>query len=258
MTLSAFRASPTGWLNDEVIDLIIPAKNGVVTKDAAKLSVEGVDYPLQEITGDDRKKTMDFAVDTSRRIAEFRDGSGQNLFFLPWKSDAFFSMTLDPSASIFLTAKVNGCCVWIGGDRASPTIVHGNVYDKLPTPSSFQKAAEELLPEYDRLYDKAEKAMTSKGILDSKSLTRFDPRFYLDGQPPRSLGFVWGFKDSSNRWTFYYQMERSAEIKKLKVPWRWPVLGIQWGHVGDWIESWAPKGRERFAGQLWPVREDMG
>jgi hypothetical protein len=58
---------------------------------------------------------------------------GADIYFLPWKAGRVIRMTIPANAgpSVFFTAAINGCSVFVTGTAQSPTIYHGGLEDEL-------------------------------------------------------------------------------------------------------------------------------
>ncbi|MFL5344198.1 MAG: hypothetical protein ACJ8AT_05360 [Hyalangium sp.] len=247
-----FGTHGSDWLNGQGIRLDMPGNTGNAGE--TQLRVLARDYPWTKLEGEDRFKKVRFTYTQQHKTARFDlDANGpKKCFFLPWRSDCFFSMKLGPAADLFITAAMNGCCVMIAGPRATPTVFHVNFKEVIPDVNSSDLGTikQQQNPEYTRQYSAALKLLQQRGLL-GEDVTIFDPAFYM-ALNASNRGVVWGVRDGSNNWTFYYQMDVVTETQEA---WKWPVLGVEWGKKGDWTGV-KPKKQVSLSNQLWPERKD--
>ena len=127
---------------------------------------------------------------------------------------------------------LNGCGVIINGTRTNPTIVHANIdmNPLLPKPDWDDPVAVKTYETtkkrtfYQFYLNFALAAAESEILLGSVGTSQlFDPELYY--KYGGSMAKVFGIKDSSDQWTFYYSMERpTASGIQYTAGQIWPEL----------------------------------
>lgn len=144
-------------------------------------------------------------------------------YYLGWKADEAHLMTLPAIGpnDWFFTAKMNGCCVYVGGDAGTPTVIHANTAsDKLediefengtPIEEKMRLLADHQQALYRKIYAKLAQKFQEHGHLTGNNISVFDPPNYrlLNGYE----AYVFGRRKNGN-WTFYCCYERQSNGAK--------------------------------------------
>lgn len=156
-------------------------------------------------------------------------------YYLGWKANEIHMMKLTAlcTAGLFVTAKMNGCCVYISGTQAAPTIIHANTqsdaledFDMSPYPTIGEKTAalfEHQAAVYRKLYAKLAQRLGDFGhIQTGGDVTVLDPPNYraAGGYEARVFGLR-----RQGAWTFYYNCERNQNGAEVHVTRQlWPTF----------------------------------
>jgi hypothetical protein len=111
-----------------------------------EMLLEGNDYSQIHLDNSRKKKLVHKMVFSPKITAseygafhltyapKTRQIAGVDMYFLPWKSARIVSMDLrlEQGPSIFFTAAINGCSVFVEGQPSSPTVYHAGI--TLPWP----------------------------------------------------------------------------------------------------------------------------
>jgi hypothetical protein len=124
---------------------------------------------------------------------------GTAFYCVPWQAGYAARTQIGTLRSRFVTPKLNGCAVFIGGTRASPVVVHANAQaTALLTPAMGDDHT------YFRLWDDVYTSLASKlvslQLVPSAGFGALMPSDYM--KPGVSGAGVFGVRDGSD-WSFY-------------------------------------------------------
>lgn len=179
------------------------------------------------------------------------------IWFLPWKSGRIVSMQIPAadqvppkfaSPSIFFTAAINGCSVFVRGPSKSPTVYHAGITGPLPggdavhhwrelflrdapkhaTFSEVNKLqyADVKISDYNPKVDP--KANRRVGTPDSQAYAEFlraahQKEFRIEELVP--WGMVFGLRDPQGDWTFYLQENAKVIFYTIRKQKTYKFLG---------------------------------
>ncbi len=139
-------------------------------------------------------------------------GIGANAYLLPWGPNRICYTKIQQAHNIFLTHAMNGCGVIIGGDRASPTIVHANAYD---TDGLDDLEGEAKAKRRRDLYGGFIGHLQSVGILDDGEVATWYPGSDYIG----AKSGVFGVRKSGT-WIFYGHANKGNKAETSVI---WPA-----------------------------------
>lgn len=140
-------------------------------------------------------------------------------YVLNWAGDKVYYTTLGNQCRVFVTARLNGCGVIIGGDTGAPVVVHANISpanvfpERAVTDDSIQREEKGLA--WGRYYAKLAAQLRSTGIFSNDKITVIHPEYY---QATGSFARVFGVRDPSG-WSFYVNMDSGGNRASTKKMW---------------------------------------
>jgi len=147
--------------------------------------------------------------------------TAEDCYFLPWEADAATTMTIGANADHFFTSTLSGCTVQVNGPANAPTITHGNRKTTFTTHglATAQAEIDNLLPapggqpssavraaDYRALCTKANLKAAKKSfpVPDGYHVSSFKAKEESGGRVEGGA-FVFGKRDATGDWTFWYQ-----------------------------------------------------
>ncbi|HET9956473.1 MAG TPA: hypothetical protein VFQ61_18335 [Polyangiaceae bacterium] len=241
--LVQFKRDPAGFVDSGLFRVMPitahapPSPGGIAIDSGEKFSL--VRYVPADSLRTLRLKATDLAQNAGHDVIcqdGVLDGSADvEGYYLGWKTDEIHMMSLSPlcGADFFVTAKMNGCCVYVSGTQASPTVIHANTgsaaledFDDSGYATMAEKTTalfEYQATIYRKIYAKLAARLAEFGHIQTGGpVTVFDPGNYrlAGGYDAR----VFGLRRSGN-WTFYYSCERSQNGAETHVTRElWPTF----------------------------------
>lgn len=247
MSESQFVADPASYIGNKqlTVDTIVADLTGSKTTELVvqvqeqdndfKTIPQAIDYT--QLTPEACSRTMYLRKDSFGQFFMARSSDPKvseiplDSYYLPWKNGQAYALRLDNKKDFFCTAKVNGCCIIVSGDRESPLVMHLN-YDPKGTRLTPSKqdvdgmSHEQLLEaykkhqfkQYTRFYGNLAHELIDDNVLDSKKpISVYDPEFYLAGG---SFATMFGIR-KDNKWTFYFNQRKGNKHVTAEL---WPAI----------------------------------
>ena len=149
------------------------------------------------------------------------DPAAANAYVLPWKVDHAAMTRLSSDRDIFVTPDLNGCAVFVSGDRASPTVVHVNsqatILDQGEPEYSADVPQDQLaaqmnafklsykMPMWDAIYQALAIRLVGMGRLPRENLELLLPGTYLSAGTGAAA--VFGRREGGT-WSFFWNANR--------------------------------------------------
>ncbi|HZI13008.1 MAG TPA: hypothetical protein VE153_21680 [Myxococcus sp.] len=259
-----FSANSATWMNASTRRAVFVAP-GAASQETTRRSTFSTDrssYDILEAPHADNQRSLALSYTEGTKqlgVSVVADGTastdGSRVvqgYHLGWAGDELHYTQLPNSRAFFTTAKMNGCCVFVGGSRQNPFIMHANFTDEIPGPVVGDEAETKRLQlaAYATLYNRLQNALISKGLVSQdEPLSRFDPAFYMNTQYGGGRGTVWGVRGVDG-WTFYYNMDIVGPVVTTSY-----LCGLV--QVPKKTTHGTPVRRGMaYTGQLWPERQD--
>ena len=132
-------------------------------------------------------------------------GESDDCYYLPWAEGKAYAITLGAEASIFTTAHMSSCALYIGGTPQAPTVIHANVGNNASI-TGLNKQAD--TDNYTKMYNNLLQALVTDGTLAGNStatpIAMHDPGVYMTGSRAGYTAVVGGLTGGS--WAFYYNV----------------------------------------------------
>ncbi len=225
----SFVSDPVAFLKGKTLGIqTMAGEDGILKKET--LTVEGVDVEIKAFDPLRRCKTM-YLIDRVRgNTAEVyvskdpESGSRKLLgFYLPWATNEVHAVKLSEIEGVdfFVTAQLNGCCVFVNGDAKSPVVMHANVQnDELALNQEKDESYEDFslrvwkrkMQVWNKLYYSLGTRLIDSFWLDGKATTSaFEPMVYQSKMAETAR--VFGVK-RDGAWSFYYVMDTLTKTMK--------------------------------------------
>lgn len=147
-------------------------------------------------------------VNTSVASKQYQTKTG---YRLPWASHKACYTRLDDQADVFVTSRLNGCCVMICGEGDDVWVVHANRGDDAMTEavvglSDMRAANERRTKLFDAFYWDVMGRLIALGALsEDHPVTLFDPSAYSGGKN-KGIARVHGIRGDSG-WRFFASID---------------------------------------------------
>lgn len=250
ITLSAFRDSPATFIGNHPLKIEpIQANETNATTKTISVKVQKEDNYTETITEAFRftelspascKENLHLHRNSRGGYEILRTKNSPNdadltSYYLPWKNGLAYAVRLDDGADFFATAKVNGCCVYVTGDRASPMVIHANynpqeahTKDRLFPPKQSlanlnptqmgEVYTKHHFKQYTRFYGNLAHKLVDDGVLErTKPISVYDPEFYL---ARGGVATMFGVR-KNGQWTFYFNLQKESENVTAEL---WPAI----------------------------------
>jgi hypothetical protein len=214
---TTFKNGPIAYLGQK--KFVTPGTTGsLIGGDVTgSATLPGVDMRITTISNQTSLKNFSVAGDKDY-VASMTEAAGDfRAYWLPWKSGNAFKITLGGTVDFFITAKMNSCGIIIGGDAATPVVIHANtenvtqpVFDKNADFAALLQAARSTQTnEYKLAYGTlAAQAIAADYFgTGTPNVSVIDPEFYLSDKL-QSMS-VFGIR-SGGSWTFYANLHTVA------------------------------------------------
>jgi hypothetical protein len=144
----------------------------------------------------------------------------ESCYVLNWAADKVYYTTLGAAGRVFVTVRLNGCGVIIGGDVNSPVVVHANISPASVFPERVGVNDENIQREekglaWGRYYAKLAVQLRNQGIFANDRITVIHPEFY---QMLGSFARVFGVRRMDG-WSFYANMDAGGSRASTKKIW---------------------------------------
>jgi hypothetical protein len=220
----------------------------------------GEDFSVITVPNNERVQTLGFVQRSENEIGALdlvrleSTTRGIPIYFLPWKPNFITKMAIPAGGpSIFFTAAINGCSVFVTGTPQAPTVYHGGIGTDLETCSYSGNAPgvltakqngnapvfwrrllmhletlqdTDILGEAQRNQYVKDKATPTMGILAPTIFTTQHARQFEQNQnatvPGGTLlmcsawGCVFGLRDVNGNWAFYLQ--ENVAVTYMQAP----------------------------------------
>jgi hypothetical protein len=239
-----FCADPVAYLAGKKFEIqTMAGEQGILRQE--NLRVGATTVKVKQFQALQRCKTM-YLLDRVRNgtgevyVAKDPEASSRQLlgYYLPWASDEAHVMQLDnlKGVDFFVTARLNGCCVFVNGGRNAPVVIHSNVQtDELATTQEKDESyaeyslrtAKHKMKVWNKLYYSLGMRLIDAFYLDNDApLSAFEPAIYQSklGEMARVFGIKQG-----GEWSLYYIMDtltptRGGYTPGTKAGRLWPTL----------------------------------
>lgn len=249
--LNAFRKDPPHYLGARALEIIsIPAnltdsKTRTVTVNFQNDpdSLKWVQYPMDVVTlslkNTHRSLYMSVGVDGKMKMMKDPTHSSDavlDAYYLPWGPSVAYSVQLGKDRKFFATAKVDGCCIIVSGDRTAPTVMHINyapdesrvvpetqaILDHRQAAFHYDRLSKEKHNEYTRFYGGFAADLIKENIIDGfKPIGVYDPAFYLSKGGWGTVFGVWRDDHDYKGWKFYYNINNGNRWITSEL---WPAI----------------------------------
>lgn len=205
---NAFRNDPVTYLGGN--QFIAPGATANEKSADVTGSIILPNIAMRLLTMSNQTSLRDFSVTaTTPHVATIAAGTFRG-YWLPWHSGYAFRISLGSSADYFMTAKMNGCGIIIGGSRTNPLVIHANE-DNVSVPAF--RPSENIAVEGRRIrniqsneYKLAYGTLAAQAIAagwfgtGTPNVSVIDPEFYLSDTLQTMS--VFGVRRNAE-WTFY-------------------------------------------------------
>lgn len=190
---------------------------GVPNGQATQVATNNATVALVDMSG--LQGAITEASQGSTRQVNRNGSAAPNAYVLPWKVDHAVMTRLSAEQDIFVTPDLNGCAVFVGGDAASPIVMHVNsqaaILDQgepavVPGQPMDQLAAQMnafklswKMPMWDAIYQTIASRLQGMGRLPNSNLELLLPGQYLSAGTGSAA--VFGHRDGGT-WRFFWNV----------------------------------------------------